>query len=631
VLLSAAGSASAGDCTTSITDPQCFHLKGSDTLFDIITQSINRARAAGVPGANNLFYDGTGSGNAENQMINNSGSGAPLPGLTLPLGIQSIGPMSRNFRPKFIDSSAVGFTAADGSTASRQGHPSWAPGVQNVVGLDAAVFVVKSNTNCKDLKFGTFVDNGTGSGVNRATTNNTALPTNFGNTGALNNPSSTFNYNNLLMVVLGGIDGSGSLSACSDPRRVEALQDLASCLGVDHIEHLYRRDDNSGTTDTWKDRIITISSGADARYPWIGGRFCNGQSIGGINGAASQTGVCSITRTITTCKVDADCGAGGGVCQFNLNNQDFDPVRRSCIAPDATHAPTSCTDMTTGRPCQASDGNPNCTQGLIVALSDIDPGSDDITNSIAARVKNDAAKTTVGYAGREAVLPGKNTKGLTMNTINFTDANVRKDAYLLSRRLFLQNALVAGEPNTDQPTDTAGPNINITGGGVTQLQAEQNFFNYVTDPNGSMSAGTPGRCNTDPVVSQFNFITCSNDCTVDVSTLPANLCANTPAPAIASPLAASVPNGSFGAAGAGGTKSIDSTGLVFNGTTTVQAACAAGTNCIGTNLVCPVSGLCPAFSGRPSNAACSQNADCASGVCTDVLGLGLTPAGLLCQ
>ena len=44
----------ATDCTSGLADPNCFHMKGSDTLFDIMTTAINNARAAGVPGAKNL-------------------------------------------------------------------------------------------------------------------------------------------------------------------------------------------------------------------------------------------------------------------------------------------------------------------------------------------------------------------------------------------------------------------------------------------------------------------------------------------------------------------------------------------------------------------------------------------------
>ena len=79
---------------------------------------------------------------------------------------------------------------------------------------------------------------------------------------------------------------------------------------------------------------------------------------------------------------------------------------------------------------------------MVVALSDTDPGDavnvTDITTSIAARVKNDSSGFTMGYAGRESVASGRGTKGSTINTTSFSDANVRAENYLLSRRLFLQ-------------------------------------------------------------------------------------------------------------------------------------------------------------------------------------------------
>jgi hypothetical protein len=609
----------AQDCTTnSAPSSTCFHLKGSDTLFDIMTQGILAARAANVTGANNLFYEGTGSGNAETAMSTNTGT---VVGGVLPLGSQSIGPMSRNFRPNFIDSGWASFVPANGTTSGLTGHASWAPTCYNVVALDAAVFLTRSagaGSSCKDIDFPTFVDNSiAASAVTRASVN-VALPTAFGNGGAFNNTGATNNYSNLMSIILSGVDGSGTLAACADPRRVQALQDLAGCMGVADIEHIYRRDDNSGTTDTFKDRIM-VTPASDTRYPYVGGRFCNGTGVGNIIKAANQPGLCSTARTI--CTTDANCTVAGDVCQFNLNNQDFDPIRRACVAADGTHAPTSCTDMTTGKPCQATDNNTNCTQGVIVALTDADPGSDSVTNSIAARVKNDAAGQSMGYAGREAVLPGKGTRGLTINKTGFNDVNVRKDAYLLSRRLFLQNSLVTGQPVADQPTDTASAN-SLTGQGTTQLTAEQNFFNWITQ-----------RPNLDPIVSKYNFITCSTDPTVDPCGLSNNLCAKTPAAAVAGALGAFVPNGAAAPAVA---KSINSQGLTWNAATATAVAdtAAFGTLCAGGKVPGTTgTGPCPAYTGRPSNSACSQNSDCASGVCADGLLIGVpgVPVSLICQ
>jgi hypothetical protein len=645
----------ATDCTTSLTDSNCFHLKGSDTLFDIMTTAINNARTAGVPGAKNLYYEGSGSGNAETQLKANNGSGAIATGASIPLGVQSIGPMSRNFRPAVIDGSSVGFAQADGSTAAKKGHTSWAPSVPNVIGLDAAVVVVKSNATCRNVNFNTFVDSGVSEApTRRAVTNTTTLTTAFNNNGAFNNPSSTINYDNLLMVVLSGVDGSGTLAACSDPRRVQALQDLAGCLGVNTIDHIYRRDDNSGTTDTFKDRIMVVGDAADPRYPWIGGRFCNGKAIGGIDSATPKNGLCSVSRAV--CAVDSNCGTGQ-VCQFNLNNQDFDPIRRPCVAADGSHSPASCTNMLTGKACQpglaenkfcsvagtsctADSSCPGfasgevcadrCTQGLITALTDTDPGSDSITNSIAARVKNDASGQSIGYAGKEAVLAGKGTKGLNINTTSFSDVNVRKDSYLLSRRLFLQNAnnptWPGGQPAGDVPSDGAGPSLLLTGGGATQLAAEQNLFDWMTNPNNT----TPGRVNVDSIVKQFNFITCYTDPTVDVAGVPNNLCSKTPFAPVSGAKGAYVPSGITG--GTAGAPTINSQGAQWNGTAAAQiTGQTAGTLCIGGTVA--ADGNCPLATGRLPNAACSQNGDCASNACSDVLGLGSAgvPAYWVCQ
>jgi hypothetical protein len=636
----------------------CYHLKGSDTLFDIVTQSIKNAKGASVVGAESLFYDGTGSGNAENQMKQLSNANADL-------GVQSIGPMSRNMRPGTIDSAATVVGAITGTFVQRDlaanigksGHAAWAPVCQNVVGLDAAVFVTKATgvgSGLNDIDFNVFTNNyaspasfkqGASNGCTGSTTAtclggvaNGNFPTDFTNGTAFNNLASAVNYNSLWSIVLSGVDGSGSLKACSDPRRIRALQDLSTALGVPQLDHIYRRDDNSGTTDTIKDRIMVVSSFGpqDSRYPWTGGRFCNGQAVGGIAGATAQTGICSVTRTIVTCKLNSDCPAGE-VCQFNLNNQDLDPVRRPCIAADADHAPTSCTDVTTGKPCQATDGNANCSQGLVVALSDTDPfststkPSTDVTTSIANRIRNGGG-AVIGYAGREAASGGVyGTKAIKVNGVKPTDTNVRNSSYLLARRLFLQNSYFnPANGNTtggDVPDDKA-TGISITGGGAQQITFEQNLFNYMTN-----------RANTDPVVAQFNFITCSyNGVGVDPCGESNNLCA-LGAPATPPPYDAGFPNTSFNNDGTGGAKSLDSAGNLWNGSSapspaTCSVAASGKVNaCVTDGSICTSSTAtaCPPANGRLANSACSQTSDCATGLtCKDALGLGPAPYSLVC-
>ncbi|HVP62388.1 MAG TPA: hypothetical protein VMT11_17650 [Myxococcaceae bacterium] len=612
ISLGASAPARAQDCTTNpAPSATCFHFKGSDTLFDVISDGITQARALTTDpvtsaAAKKLIYDGTGSGNAASQMEFSSDPAH--------LGVQSIGPMSRNFRPNEIDSAATNpaYVQRDATHSSAAGHVAWAPQPVNVLGLDAAVFVFKSNSSCFDLTFGKFTDaNATPVSVDRANINDkpTLLPLAFGNGGAWNNAAPAANYRNQMSLLLAGRDGSGSIAACSAPERIQALVDLKNCLGTSSpVQHLYRRDDNSGTTDTIRDRIMVVNSqvtpAPDPRYPFVGGRFCNGRAIGGIDGSVSKSGFCSGSRA--QCTTDANCPTGQ-VCQFNLNNQDYDPVRRDCIAADGTHAPTTCTNVLTGANCAAGDAN--CTQGFVVALSDTDPGGPtDITTSIAARVKNDPDGTTIGYAGREAITGNKGTRGPSIRGNKPNNNNVRKDAYLLSRRLFLQNGFIAtSTPDVDQIDDLGGTRFGLTGQGAAQRDAEQAFFNWITNPGIA-----------DSLIANRGFVPCSDDGTPH-DLLPNNLCSTQPAapPATLGNL--------FPSDVSGGTTSqaipLPSSGVI---------ACTSG-SCISTATACTAS-FCPAANGRPANAACSQNSDCASNSCTDVLGIGLPNGeGLLCN
>jgi hypothetical protein len=616
------------DPVTGVATPvgsACYILKGSDTLFDIVTAAINGARAGSitaggttitftpVPGATDLFYAGTGSGNAETAMSTATATG---------IGAQSIGPMSRNFRPAFIDPAVPGWAPRTAAALTATGHAAWAPNVSNVVGLDAAVFVVKATGALDNIDFTTFLDSSVPSAFKKSNINNAAIATNFGNGNGFGNidPACTtcagaacsatcVNYNSVMSIILSGVDGSGTIAACADPRRVQAIQDVAGNLGATTLSHLFRRDDNSGTTDTFKDRIMVVkNTGAQAtRYVYTGGRFCNGTAIGQITSASAQQGICSVSRA-TTCFTNADCAASGAgqVCQYNLNNQDFDPIRRPCTPSDATRAPTTCTDMTTGARCLASDNNPNCTQGFIVALSDTDPGASDITVSIGKRVGLGDG-SVIGYAGREAAL-NTGAKALKVNTIGSTDDNVRPGTYLLARRLFIQNTFVNSVDANDIPTDTETAN-SVKGGGNDQLTKEQALWTAVLS----------NRTLMDPIVRQYNFIRCAAAGDgADPSLESGNLCGVTPASPVPGALSAYTPSGSFGASNTGGAKSINSAGRVWTATGAVQATCAAGALCVS-GLACPAVAplVCPDAAKLPANAPCTLNSDCTSNSCTD--------------
>jgi hypothetical protein len=327
--------------------------------------------------------------------------------------------------------------------------PTWAPTTAQVLGLDAAVMVSRTYTGrCTDLTVKHLAGD-----VTQA--DNTA-------------------QSDLSKIFFGVDDGGvanlhGTTAQCSHPERLAALGRLTSCMGgINQIDHIYRRDDNSGTQDTIREHLS----------PGFTGYWCNGKSEGNFNAAGS-----------------------------NLLNEDLDPIRRACVGADSTHAATRCSYYPTARTCSFGDpditvsgyGTVKCTQGLVVALSENDPLSSDITVSIANRIKNDTFNQTMGMAGRAAVeLSGAPTAGLTVNTVNFTDTLVRANQYMFSRRLFLQH--------------------NPAGSGDTTRDAQEAIlFTYMTN-----------RCNLDPIMRSAGFLSCEDDCTTSVELDSSNLCALPP-------------------------------------------------------------------------------------------------------
>jgi hypothetical protein len=515
----------AGQEARAQNEPPPWFLNGSDTWFDVITEALVQADETCEPTGpedydiSNLRYAGGGSSTAERNMQNN---------------LQSIGPMSRNLKQAVMDA-----------------HPDWVPTIRNVGGLDAGIIITKkTDARCRNLDLSLRPGYPTEADYNDPDVE----PFNFGETGS--------GYTQIMAVVLGGIDGSGSVEACASPRRIQAIQDLAACQGVETIEHFYRRDDNSGTTDTFREKLKV-------------GNFCNGRARG-IKGTNS---------------IDPD--------NDNLNNQDLDPIRRPCPPANPDHLATTCTDMTTGLACTHGDGNPNCTQGLVVALSSPDPGQTDVTVSIGVRVGADEEGSLMGFAGREGAYQ-PNATAPSINNNNYSDALVRLDQYMLSRRLFIQH----GSDITDE-----GPGA----GGAAQLGTELKFWNWMTDDVGANCNGVPGRCNLDPILRQFGFVPCTDDCMTPAG--PGNLCAAEPYPP--SGLPPGLPTKKCIPA------YTDGTAWGYD-----EVACQAGQTCCSTVLECPVSGICPAVGNLPENSACTEDADCASGLsCGDFLGIRINTCG----
>jgi hypothetical protein len=418
---------------------QSYAAVGSDTLNDPIKAAISASGAS-------LAYQNLGSIPAEQAML---------------AGSQSIGPMSRNFRESTLIS-----------------HPDWTPAVKNVIGLDAAVVVVKNGQQrCKNLSLGTDP----------------------------NDPKSA-QENNLLQLVLGGVGGEGTTLACADPARLQAIVDFTNCfVGLDRVEHFYRPDDRSGTAEVIKQKLKIK-------------RFCNGAAPG----------------------------------PTNLDAADNDPIRYPCVPADDTRAVTKCSDPS-GSPCTA--GTPECTQGLVVALSEADPNTSDVTVSLSRRVKNDSA--SVAFAGRQAVKqPQSPTNGVNINTISYAPQNIRLDQYMLSRRLYLMK--------TD-PTSDPARNVQ-----------EEKLYDWATNPDNEV----PGRCNMDPLMVQYGYVPCTDDCSPPGGAN--SLCVKTPFAPAPEPVSACVPK--------------------WNPCTMGVDMCCNGSACS--------MGMCMSDSARAEGFACSNNSQC---------------------
>jgi hypothetical protein len=450
----------------------CFRFDGSDTLTQVIHQAINASGAC-------LSYHNIGSGQGEKNIAN-------LPGQTT---VQGIAPMSRNF------------------VRTVTGIP---VRVANVVALDAPVvtFQTLGSQNCWDLEPGHIVGD-----LSRA-----PLNSNLG-------------------IALGGY-ASGGVSArskgttaeCADPRRLQALNDLASCQGVDQILHIYRPDDNSGTQDTFRQHL---------QFDY----WCNGNSPGNQHRPGS-----------------------------NRFNEDLDPIRRPCIGADATKAYTKCTYFPLAMQCFAGDptivdsvyGTLSCTQGVVVALSENDPGTPDVTTSIGRRVGLDLSHRTVGLAGLAGLNPANHLSGATINAITYEPENIRLGTYMFARRLFLMGPLA---------TSSADRNLE-----------EGKLFTYATSS-----------CGMIPIVQNAGFVIPQDPPT----------CGNAPCSDFTNnPLGCGVPD-----AGASAVAQTIGFKEVCNGTNP----------CVTTGTTCASPALCGDILPKLANTnACNVDNLCASGHCTGV-------------
>ncbi|MFZ5893510.1 MAG: hypothetical protein ACOY0T_20785 [Myxococcota bacterium] len=240
----------------SVTGAGALALLGSDTM-EVLTNLVLNDTAADCGGTNNtpagtLTYAGTGSTNGENAMI---------------AATQQISPMSRPLKASVCAS-----------------NPNYR---MNPVALDAISILVARREGTAGV-----VDSAYTAPVITDPTQKTCLGVKF-STGAP--------FNRIRAVFSGG-DGTtatatGSAANCTSTFRTSILNNwtnfTSSTCGHagNPIRHAFRRDDKSGTTDTFKS-LVGVSG------------FCNG----------------------------AATGLAGG-------NQDLDPVRRTCHANEQVCSP----------------------------------------------------------------------------------------------------------------------------------------------------------------------------------------------------------------------------------------------------------------------------------------------------
>ena len=550
-----------------------FKVKGSDTLFDVLTASFAAWHVDGDTVGNpdvaphTLTYIGGGSGTAETAMT------------TLAAGVlaptQSIGGMSRNFKENFIGDPVYGLAPpAPYNTA-----PTVIPTTASIIGLDAVVKIERNLPNgCLNLAFTTRqgvadIDSplalilggksylpaqcsSTGRACTMNATTNHPVLVAYDNCSLLSDVCSnqsggtgtcaahattackvlqvpdceapTIKYPNGEGTCFQGAEGT--IRACKDPARMQALRDFQACFGgsFQPLKHFIRRDDNSGTTDTMKERLRIK-------------RFCNGAA-----------------------KPPSPTPDGG-----NLYAEDLDPIRppvsagvSTCMGTPGNWVATTCTNDLDGGKCGATAAPATtCTQGFVMALSEPDVGLSDVTVSIANRVGSDALGRFVGYAGKEAAQTKYGTQLAKMNGLRPEINLVRLGTYFLARRLYLQT----GYATADAVRNTV----------------EADFFDW--------AALRGGRCNTDPFVLQYGFITCSDQCGTNPS--PPNICVATPFPP------ADVINQSC--------------------TGNKGAACVGGNLCCTGSMCAAVdggAGVCPAAPPSSAGEACHTDADCASGL-----------------
>jgi len=527
--------------------PACFRLDGSDTLTEVIQRSINQSGAC-------ISYHNIGSGQAETNMLAAVGTGSGTVN-------QGIGPMSRNFKSTAANN--------DSSHGVAIVNPTWVPNDQNVVALDAGIWTF--HTQGGDVKN---LWSSVWTGPMLTPVDSSCTP--FMNAGV-----------SPLAILIAGAPASltgspprseATTPECAHPCRYWLLNQLGSQSGEGtQIEHILRRDDKSGTQDTFREKLNVD-------------RWCNGKSEGNVNALGS-----------------------------NLLNEDLDPIRKDCMASDTNYAVSRCTYYPTSQSCENVNGNLDgdipaavggvpgtltirgtvltnpytqplhCTQGAVVALSENDPtagGAYDITSSIGLRVAFGAGLplgSIVGLAGLASEVGVNDVPSI--DGITTVPNNIYHGNYMFARRLFVMNNPGFTQANA-LPAEQAG-----------RPTEEQKLYNWMTVSN---------VCDVSTIATnpQVGFLSkwIATTCTSSETCVSAG--EGTILTCLKADYGVSTPKMNIG----------DETS---NNACDVNYPCVAnGLKGTGTPLTCGgVGSTCPVIPVLASGYACNLNQKCSSGVC----------------
>lgn len=251
------------------------HFLGSDTLFQVTTQAITACS-----GAAGLIYDGTGSGNGESAMVKST---------------QAIAPMSR-----FMNNNICSATGGLSTLQSSQGL---------VIGLDGVSVLMSTLQGAA----GAGACNGTNSTTCTPEVTGLAFSTSVTTTSS-HLPSYTYtfaNWKDVLAVLYGGMSNASQNTATGDSGCNSDIRNtLANGWGklfqnpscgpagtCTALQHAFRRDDGSGTSDVFQQLIGISPSPTSASNRSFGtSPYCNVNEVGVK--AATAANPIKITTTI---------------------------------------------------------------------------------------------------------------------------------------------------------------------------------------------------------------------------------------------------------------------------------------------------------------------------------------------